>query len=416
MIRAWAVGILWQKEWRNGMRDRRGFWLTMLMPVLTPVLLFLLIPLVMASIAPRLKGDLLTIAVQGELGKFEQSLSLPQQSALQWVGVRPVKLEPVPDARAAVESGKYRVALEMPQTLPEQLDAERIDVSVYIDPSSRSARASELLIRAAVADFNKRLQQQRLAQLGAEQAGRDALTARFISIGEKGSVSMMILSVILPFLVIVWGCTGAQWIAVDACAAERERGTFETLLVAPITRLEVILGKYFAAFSAASMCSVLGLLGFALLFFALRELVQSQLGPLVSQVAARFLGPVQLDISNALHLILSAIAVAMASSALVLLPGWFARTYREVQMYAVPGIFAAMGLAGLGLAADFLGFQSFIAWVPISGSVASMSQALNAQASLASTLIGALSSSALALLALWLMARLLRRESVIFRN
>lgn len=416
MIRAWAVGILWQKEWRNGMRDRRGFWLTMLMPVLTPVLLFLLIPLVMASIAPRLKGDLLTIAVQGELGKFEQSLSLPQQSALQWVGVRPVKLEPVPDARAAVESGKYRVALEMPQTLPEQLDAERIDVSVYIDPSSRSARASELLIRAAVADFNKRLQQQRLAQLGAEQTGRDALTARFISIGEKGSVSMMILGVILPFLVIVWGCTGAQWIAVDACAAERERGTFETLLVAPITRLEVILGKYFAAFSAASMCSVLGLLGFALLFFALRELVQSQLGPLVSQVAARFLGPVQLDISNALHLILSAIAVAMASSALVLLPGWFARTYREVQMYAVPGIFAAMGLAGLGLAADFLGFQSFIAWVPISGSVASMSQALNAQASLASTLIGALSSSALALLALWLMARLLRRESVIFRN
>ena len=110
MIRAWVVGILWQKEWRNSARDRRVFWLNMLMPLLVPVLMFLLIPLLIGTLTPRLKGDLLTIGVQGEMGRFEQSLSLPQQSALKLVGVKPVKLVPVRDARAAVQSGELGMA------------------------------------------------------------------------------------------------------------------------------------------------------------------------------------------------------------------------------------------------------------------------------------------------------------------
>lgn len=418
MIRPWAVALLWQKEWRNGVRDRRGFWLTVMMPLLVPVLMFLVFPLVIGLVTPRLKGDLMTIGVQGELGRFEQSLSLPQQSALKLVGVRPLKLVPVEDAKEAVRKGQLGMALRMPQILPGDpaFAAERAEIEVYVDPSSRSARASELLVRSALADFNKRMQQKRLQDLGVAGADGDALQGRFVLIGEKGSMSMMILGFVLPLLIIVWGCTGAQWMAVDACAAERERGTFETLLVAPITRLEVLLAKYFATFSAAAMSSVLGLLGIAVLFFALRQIVQSQLGPLVSQVAGQFLGPVRLGLLDGLYLLVSAVAVAMASSALVLLPSWFARTYREVQIYAVPGIFSAMALAGLGMAADFLGFRDFIALVPISGAVAAMTQALNAEASLLSTVIGALSSMALALLALWCMSAMLRRESVIFRN
>ena len=418
MIRAWVVGILWQKEWRNSARDRRVFWLNMLMPLLVPVLMFLLIPLLIGTLTPRLKGDLLTIGVQGEMGRFEQSLSLPQQSALKLVGVKPVKLVPVKDARAAVQSGELGMAVKMPESLPEGTlsDQEVAELEVFVDPGSRSARASELLIRAALADFNKRIQRDRLQALGVSNSAQDTLQGRFVLVGEKGSLSMMILSVLFPLLIIVWGCTGAQWMAIDACAAERERGTFETLLVAPITRLEVLMAKYLATFSAAALSSVSGLLGIVLLIFALRQILHTQFGPLASQVAAQFLGPMRLSFPDGVHLLISTFAVAMASSALVLLPSWFARTYRELQIYAVPGIFSAMGLAGLGMAADFLGLRGVISFVPISGAVASMSQALSAQTNLADTFFGVLSALALAAGALWFMARLLRRESVIFRN
>lgn len=417
MIRLQPIGVLWQKEWRNGLRDRRGFWLTVMMPLLVPVLMFLVFPLVIGLVTPRLKGDLLTIGVQGNLGSFEKSLSLPQQSALKLVGMRPLKVVPVDDAKASVQKGTFGMALRMPEQLPDTPGfAEPVEIEVYVDPASRSARASELLVRSALADFNKRMQVKRLQELGVAEANRDALQSRFVLVGEKGSISMMILGVILPMLIIVWGCTGAQWMAVDACAAERERGTFETLLVAPITRIEVLMAKYFATFSAAALSSVLGLLGIAIMFVALRQVVQSQFGPLVGQLASQFLGPVRLGLLDGIYLLISAVAVAMASSALVLLPSWFARTYREVQIYAVPGILSAMVLAGIGLAADFLGFRELVALVPISGAVAAMTQALSAQSTLVSTVVGALSSLVLAVLALWCMAAMLRRESVIFRN
>ena len=37
--------------------------------------------------------------------------------------------------------------------------------------------------------------------------------------------------------------------AVDAVAGEKERGTMETLLLCPATRLEVVLGKFLAAWA-----------------------------------------------------------------------------------------------------------------------------------------------------------------------
>ena len=41
-------------------------------------------------------------------------------------------------------------------------------------------------------------------------------------------------SKILPFVVLIWALTGAFYPAIDLCAGEKERGTLETLLTAPV--------------------------------------------------------------------------------------------------------------------------------------------------------------------------------------
>ena len=50
-------------------------------------------------------------------------------------------------------------------------------------------------------------------------------------------------SKILPFVVMIWCLTGAFYPAVDLCAGEKERGTFETLLSSPALRSEIAIGK-----------------------------------------------------------------------------------------------------------------------------------------------------------------------------
>ena len=56
-------------------------------------------------------------------------------------------------------------------------------------------------------------------------------------------ITGLIFSNLLPLLIIVFLFTGAQSIAVESIAGEKERGTFATLLITPLKRWELALGK-----------------------------------------------------------------------------------------------------------------------------------------------------------------------------
>ena len=63
------------------------------------------------------------------------------------------------------------------------------------------------------------------------------------SLAEESEVGAMILSMLLPMLIISFIFAGALSIGSDAIAGEKERGTLATLLMAPLSRTKVILGK-----------------------------------------------------------------------------------------------------------------------------------------------------------------------------
>ncbi|MCK7484352.1 MAG: ABC transporter permease subunit [Bacillus subtilis] len=54
------------------------------------------------------------------------------------------------------------------------------------------------------------------------------------------------LSTLLPMLVVMFMFTGAMAIGPESIAGEKERGTIATLLVTPVKRREIALGKVFS--------------------------------------------------------------------------------------------------------------------------------------------------------------------------
>ncbi len=49
---------------------------------------------------------------------------------------------------------------------------------------------------------------------------------------------------IFPFMLVMWSLAGALYPAIDLCAGEKERGTMETLLISPAGREEIVMGKF----------------------------------------------------------------------------------------------------------------------------------------------------------------------------
>ena len=142
-------------------------------------------------------------------------------------------------------------------------------------------------------------------------------------------------SKILPFIVIVWSLTGAFYPAIDLCAGEKERGTFETLLSSPAGRNEIAIGKLLTVMSFSIVTSLLNLLSMAFT----GVFVASQMG------GAAGLGGLGIPpLGSLLWLLLALIPISALFSAIALAAAAFARSSKEGQYYLIPLMMISMPL------------------------------------------------------------------------
>ena len=142
-------------------------------------------------------------------------------------------------------------------------------------------------------------------------------------------------SKILPFIVIVWSLTGAFYPAIDLCAGEKERGTFETLLSSPAGRDDIAIGKLLTVMSFSIVTSLLNLLSMA--FTGL--FVASKMG------GAAGLGGLGIPpMSSLVWLLLALVPISALFSAIALAAAAFARSSKEGQYYLIPLMMFSMPL------------------------------------------------------------------------
>ena len=166
-------------------------------------------------------------------------------------------------------------------------------------------------------------------------------------------------SKILPFIIIIWSLTGAFYPAIDLCAGEKERGTFETLLSSPAGRSEIAIGKLLTVMAFSMATSILNLLsmGFTGMF------VMARLGSGTGMGGLPMGAPPLACIG---WLLLALIPISALFSAVALAAAAFARSSKEGQYYLVPLMMISMPLMMIPmLPAAQLDFGTSL--IPVSG-------------------------------------------------
>ena len=165
-------------------------------------------------------------------------------------------------------------------------------------------------------------------------------------------------SKILPFIIMIWSLTGAFYPAIDLCAGEKERGTFETLLSSPAARSEIAIGKLLTVITFSMATSILNLvsMGFTGMF------VVSRLGAGMGSGLPMGAPP----IACVGWLLLALIPISALFSAVALAAAAFARSSKEGQYYLVPLMMISMPLMMVPmLPAAQLDFGTSL--IPVSG-------------------------------------------------
>lgn len=150
-------------------------------------------------------------------------------------------------------------------------------------------------------------------------------------------ISASIWSKLFPALLVIMSVTGAFYPAIDLVAGEKERGTMETLLICPATRTEIVLGKFFTVMLFSCATALLNLASMGLTGKHIAGMAPS--GAL-SQARDVGFPP----FSSLAWIVLLLIPLAALFSALCLALATFARSSKEGQYYLTPLLMVTLGL------------------------------------------------------------------------
>jgi ABC-2 type transport system permease protein/sodium transport system permease protein len=202
-----------------------------------------------------------------------------------------------------------------------------IDVQLLYDPHTARSREALELIERRLALVNNQFLELRLTNMGA--TGRlTPIEASRVDIDAGPGQPSFPLATLVPFVLILTTITGAVYPAIDLTAGERERGTLEMLIAAPVPRLGLLFAKYVAVVTVAMLTAVVNVSAMTITVASV-GLARQLFGErgLTAELAIEFVGLLLLFAA-----FFSAVLLALTS---------FARSFKEAQAYLVPLMLAA---------------------------------------------------------------------------
>ncbi|MFQ5733112.1 MAG: ABC transporter permease subunit/CPBP intramembrane protease [Planctomycetaceae bacterium] len=240
-----------------------------------------------------------------------------------------------------VASGQVDVGVRLPSGLKVGADTGFPDPSkqvpfelVHAEGSPTSDDALRLVERCFEA-FNNEVRVRRLEQAGVPRHVVPAHPFRRAVKRESGG-SGRTIGALIPLILILMTITGAVYPSIDLTAGERERGTLEMLVAAPVPRMGLLMAKYLTVLLVAVLTATMNLVSMTATIFA------TGLGPRL------FEG--ELSVAVVFQVFGLLVLLAMFFSAVLLAVTSFARSFKEAQAYLIPlmivsiapGIFSMM--------------------------------------------------------------------------
>jgi sodium transport system permease protein len=323
-VRLKDIGLVAGKELRETLRDRRTLVVMILFPLVVYPLTSLLMAQVMASHTARGEARRSRVAVVGPAALVEAVRARlgadPKAFAPEALGQRTSGGVDEAGDRAAVESGSLDAVAEL-----EAPAAGAARVRVVYDEARDESRQAHDRVGGALSSL-----------LPAGCAPLYTLEDR--NVAPRARVGGYVLSKLLPLVVVVMIMLGAFYPAIDITAGERERGTLETILSAPVSRFDLMTGKVLAV---AALSSVTGLLNMASMSLTMLEGIR-----LVGASS-----PVAIPWTRAASTLIVVVPAAFLFGAVMVAIGAMARSFKEAQTLLTPVYFLCFTpslIAGLG--------------------------------------------------------------------
>ena len=319
-----AIRIVYGKELRDSLRDRRTIISMIVVPVLAiPLLMFGVGTLVFKTVT-KARQEIPHVMIIGGENSPKVLSALRAAKSLQIVPA-------TADFTNQIVEKRVRAVVKLPPDFDAAIargDKAEVDIYEYAGEIKSGFAAGNL--NAFFQNLRDTTVRERLESRGVPVEVLKPFTIQRQNVAPPAKVAGSLLGGMLPYIIIILCMTGAMYPAIDLTAGEKERGTMETILCCPVGRTELVLGKFLMVLTASVGTVVLSLLSMgATLQLAKRVLAGSAPREALQNIAT-------IDIGGLAGVFLMLLPVAVMLSAALLMVGLFSKSFREAQSYCGP--------------------------------------------------------------------------------
>lgn len=227
-----------------------------------------------------------------------------------------------------LRNGDVDLLIEFPENFDSMIQEyqtgdEVPQIKTYYNPSEDySSSAYELISNQTLEAYRQTLLSQRVADMNGLQIFTVNSDNKDMIVQDDQKASGKALGMMLPYFITILLFAGAMGIGTDMIAGEKERGTMASLLVTPVKRKSIVLGKVFALMTISGISSVIYIVVMGATF---PKILGGDSGLDIE------ITPEQIVMIGILL-----VAIAFLYSAIVILISVFARDLKEASTYITP--------------------------------------------------------------------------------
>lgn len=321
-----GISQICRKELARVFKDKKMIFSVFLLPVLIMVGIMTLVSSLSTSAQNDVEAHNSIVYVQNAPDGFEDFLRSSDKEC------EIIQMSDRTGTEDMIRDGNADLLIEFPEGFMDAVTEYKAgdtvpQIKTYYNPSEDYSRAAYDAISSGVLEnYRETL----LADRVEDMAGLTVFTVNSdnpdMVIQDEEKAGGKILGMMLPYFITILLFAGAMGIGTDMVAGEKERGTMASLLVSPIKRSSIVLGKVFSLMIISGVSSVV-YVGAMVAFMPqmMGGMGGSDLGVNLS------LNPAQIGMLAALL-----IAIAFMYSAIIVLVSVFAKTVKEANSYIMP--------------------------------------------------------------------------------
>ncbi len=313
--------LVMQKELMELLRDKRTLFFMVAFPLFVFPLIFGGVSYFAQKAVQEAESKVLNYGILNPERHVELVADLANDAQFNYVPVTK------PDIESSIHAGIVDFVLILPENLNQDpLVGGQSRIQILLNDASMNMMFHRVNDKVKV--YAREQQKLIFEQLGVSEGQQEAVLDPIVlekvnladdreDIGEK-------IGGLIPYFIFVLLLQGVVYLAADLGAGEKERGTLETLLLAPIPRHEIVLGKFLTITTAgltSALMAVCSMVGWGIV------LGQGMAIGIISQFVE------QIGIVDFILMFLMLVPVVTIFAAVTLSLSIYAKSYKEAQTY-----------------------------------------------------------------------------------